>query len=271
MKLNKFFNNFFNKYFRKWLRVITVVLTALLVTVTLSYFVYHHQSEENGPAPIILKDILSGEFVKVSNNDMFSSNKDAIFLISWYGCPIGATYSWGIYGMLSKYTDLNKSVSTHSSDPNDVFPNTPGLIFNSLTFNAHGHTVRFYPIYLYNQYMNATVSGTPILAKNLIQTGLQELQKEAPEGIYQTAIDYTTKVPVLGYGKPSAFIGAPVHINSICIYSGTNGTYLINGPYFSPHLIDTFSPTYLESNYSSLQVIKNETIAFSEAFNFSIQ
>ncbi|MCL4336919.1 MAG: DUF929 domain-containing protein [Candidatus Thermoplasmatota archaeon] len=177
----------------------------------------------------------------------------------------------GIYGMLSKYTDLNKSVSTHSSDPNDVFPNTPGLIFNSLTFNAHGHTVRFYPIYLYNQYMNATVSGTPILAKNLIQTGLQELQKEVPGGIYQTAIDYTTKVPVLGYGKPSAFIGAPVHINSICIYSGTNGTYLINGPYFSPHLIDTFSPTYLESNYSSLQVIKNETIAFSEAFNFSIQ
>ena len=267
MKLNKFFNNFFNKYFRKWLRVITVVLTALLVTVTLSYFVYHHQSEENGPAPIILKDILSGEFVKVSNNDMFSSNKDAIFLISWYGCPIGATYSWGIYGMLSKYTDLNKSVSTHSSDPNDVFPNTPGLIFNPLTFNAYGHTVRFYPIYLYNQYMNATVSGTPILAKNLIQTGLQELQKEVPGGIYQTAIDYTTKVPVLGYGKPSAFIGAPPHINSICIFSGENGTYLVNGPFFSPSVINGYTVTYLLNNYSSILAMLNETDSFSHALN----
>jgi len=61
------------------------------------------------------------------------------------------------------------------------------------------------------------------------------------------------------------------HINSICIYSATNGTYLINGSYFSPQLIDNFTPTYLESNYSSLQVIKNEAFAFSEALNFSIQ
>jgi len=119
--------------------------------------------------------------------------------------------------------------------------------------------------------MNATVSGTPILAKNLIQTGLHVLQKEVPGGIYKTAIDNTTKVPVLGYGKPSAFIGVPAHINSICIYSGANGTYVINGPYFSPQLIDSFIPTYLESDYSSLQVIKSETFAFSEALNFSIQ
>ncbi|QRF75146.1 hypothetical protein Thermo_00639 [Thermoplasmatales archaeon] len=138
------------------------------MTVTLSYFVYHHQSEENGSAPIILKGIPSGEFVKVSNNYMFTSNKDAIFLIYWYGCPIGATYSLGIYGTLSTFTNLNKSAVSHSSDPNDVFPNTSGLIFTPLTFNAYVHTVRFYPIYLYNQYMNATASGTPTLAKNLI-------------------------------------------------------------------------------------------------------
>ena len=92
-----------------------------------------------------------------------------------------------------------------------------------------------------------------------------------PGGIYQTAIYYTTIVPALGYGKSSAFVGAPAHINSICIYSGPNGTYVINGPYFSPQLINSFTPTYLESNYSSLQVIKNETFAFSEALNLSIQ
>lgn len=253
------------------MRVLSVVLTALLVTVTLSYFVHYHRSAENSPGPIILEDIPSGKFVKVSNTDLFSSYQDAIFLISWYGCPIGAAYSWGIFGMLSKYTDLNKSVSTHRSDPNDVFPNTPGLIFSPFTFSAYGHTVKFYPVYLYNQYMDATVSGTPILAKNLIETGLQGLQNDVPGGIYQTAIDYTTKVPILGYEKPSAFIGAPAHINSICIYSGINGTYLINGPYFSPQLIDGFPPSYLESNYSSIQVIRNETNAFSEALNLSIQ
>ena len=267
MKLNKFFNNFFNKYFKRLLRVITVVLTAVLVTVTLSYFVNSHQSAENNPAPIIFKDIPSGKFVKVSNIDLFSPSQDAIFLISWYGCPIGATYSWGIYGMLSKYTDLNKSASAHSSDPNDVFPNTPGLIFKALTINAYGHAVKFYPIYLYNQYMNATVSGTPISPKNLIQTGLQELQKETPEGIYQIAIDYTTKVPILGYGKPSAFIGAPPHINSICIFSGENGTHLVNGPFFSPSVINGYTVTYLLNNYSSIPVILNETDSFSHALN----
>lgn len=82
--------------------------------------------------------------------------------------------------MLSRYTDLINNASTHRSDPNDVFLNTPELIFDPFTFNAYGHTVKFYPIYLYNQYMNATISGTPILTKNLIQTGLQELQKGVP-------------------------------------------------------------------------------------------
>jgi hypothetical protein len=36
------------------------------------------------------------ELMKI--NDPLPLAKDAIFLISWYGCPIGATYSWASMG-----------------------------------------------------------------------------------------------------------------------------------------------------------------------------
>ncbi|BCU67767.1 hypothetical protein HS7_12040 [Sulfolobales archaeon HS-7] len=132
------------------------------------------------------------------------------------------------------------------SDPYDSFsPNTPSLIFNNFTPNS---SVHFVFVYLYNEYLNATASNTPVRT-SLLTEGLVELKTTLPSPIYLLVKEYTTEKWIAGsFFSPSAYEGKPPHINTVLIITGPNGTYMVNGYLFSPMLIQGYSPQYLLVN-----------------------
>ncbi len=187
-------------------------------------------------AIVIISPFVLGPFEE-PNNSFFEVNykpsgKERVILISWAGCPIGASLSWPLYFALEKYG--NTSYYNWHSDPSDSFPCTPGLIFTGYSSN----TINASFIYLYNEnltgnFHNNTISG------NLVNYGLNELKSELPSAYYQMAKKYTTGEWISGsYFSTSADAVEPHHINTIIIISGSSGTYLLNGELYSPSSID---------------------------------
>ena len=205
--------------------IILPLVIAFILLLTLPYILYPFEVPLN-------------VFIKVSNQDLAKPGFTCIIFISWYGCPYGATDSWVLYAFLSHYGKIKYEFSY--SDPYDIYPNTPALIFLHFQPNS---TIQFKFLYLYNRYLNATASGLKV--SNYVQYGLEEIQKYFPS-YYSIIKEYVVdKWAQGGYFQSAAYMGNPPHIPTLIIISGTKGTYLLIGHIISPSLIAGKSPQYL--------------------------
>ncbi|BCU70468.1 DUF929 domain-containing protein [Stygiolobus caldivivus] len=189
-------------------------------------------------------------FIKVSNQDLAQAGISCIIFISWYGCPFGAADSWVLYAFLSHYGKIYYNFSY--SDPYDVYPNTPSLIFLSFKPNS---SIHFRFLYLYNRYLNATASGSQI--SNYIQYGLNQIQKDFPN-YYKLIKEYVVeKWAQGGFFQAAAYMGNPPHIPTLILISGDKGTYLLIGYMYNPSFIQGMSPQYLITHLNTT-FIKNK-------------
>lgn len=203
-----------------------------------------------------------GKFVKVSNQDLAPPNTVAVYVQSWIGCPVGAAASWAVYNALSEFGNL--TYYTHYSDPLDRAANhVPGLIFENFTPRHTAlnptTTVTFQIAYLYNEYLNGTPSGIPLNTSQLIPVGETELRQSFPSSVANLIIQYETQVPVQGYGKPSALIPDPPHLNFGILVSGPNGTWLLTTPLVSTSSVEGMEPSYVMSHLDQVPSIVNGT------------
>jgi len=77
--------------------VAAAVIVALLVVLAFVKPPATNTAQNGGSFPFL-------QFVKVSNRDYASSpNTVEVYLVSWEGCPNGATQSWPLYLALSHY------------------------------------------------------------------------------------------------------------------------------------------------------------------------
>ena len=175
-----------------------------------------------------------------------------VYYISWLGCPIGATDSWALFEALSSKANMSGDISFHTSSPTDVFPNTPGLIFENFTGNGFS----LQSIYVYGNSINLTskggnYQGTAIDYSNNI------LRNELPNSIYDLEINLTEKVPLQGNGVPSAYLSVDPHLNTNIIITNKNGTFMVNGPLYSPSLLQGLTPNVLYDNLSQYAFINS--------------
>lgn len=204
-------------------------------------------------SPYILQpfEVPLNTFFKVSNVNysLGGENSTCIVFISWYGCPYGATDSWILYSYLTHYGKVIYNVSY--SDPNDIYPNTPALIFLNFTPNS---TVHFKFIYLYNRYLNATVNGTVV--NNFVSYGLEVISNVLPQ-YYPFVKEYVTQKWASGsFFQPVAYMGNPPHIPSLIIVSSDKGTYMLIGHIINPSLISGYNTSYLLSHLSKLAFVQ---------------
>ncbi|MUN29399.1 DUF929 domain-containing protein [Sulfuracidifex metallicus] len=178
-------------------------------------------------AVLVLPTILPNEmfhFIKVSNTGY--SKKVTVYLISWYGCPYGASLSWPLYDALSHFGNIS-AASHYSIYESDVGGYVPGLIFLNFRPNS---SLSFHVIYLYNQYLNASPNGTYMA--NLVSGGLNELKVEAPKWIYTLVDKYDVNDRNIFTGlslSSPAYLGNPPHIPTTLIITGPNGTWILIG------------------------------------------
>jgi hypothetical protein len=249
------------KKHKLFVRKITVsIISVMLVLIGVAVYVHVSIFNRRESAPLITSPSLSwGSFTKVSD---YSSSGIKIYYISWYGCPIGAVDSWEFYNALSHYGNISNYVETHYSDPNDLYPNTPGLIFTrSFTLGD----ISFDPVYVYNQYLNATISGLPIPANDLLHQGMLEINSTLPSGIASIEYKVMYSIPTSYFGKPSGIENG--HINTNIIIVRDNGTWVLNGPLFNPLDLAGISPTQLLHNLQSNIHIAEESISVSKVID----
>ncbi|ARM76200.1 DUF929 domain-containing protein [Acidianus manzaensis] len=184
---------------------------------------------------------------KVSNQDL-SSNAVCIILISWYGCPFGAADSWVLYNFLSHYGNITFKIGY--SDPNDIYPNTPAVIFESFTSNS---TIHFRFVYLYNRFLNATYNGSEV--NNYVKYGLNVIKTEFPS-YYNIVKQYVVNDWASGgFFQSAANMGNPPHIPTTLIISSSKGTYMLIGYLYNPSDLKGYNVSYLLSHSSSLPFI----------------
>ncbi len=208
---------------KKYGNIIIIVISILIAIIIIATFAIQPLEEPKNT------------FFKVSKK----SKTIDVILVSWFGCPIGASLSWPLYFALSKYG--NVSYYESHSDPNDVYPNTPGLIFKGYSSKIINATF----IYLYNETLtgnscNKTING------NLVSYGLSELKARLPYSDYKIIKRYTTVDWISGsFFESSAYSVSPHHINTVLLISGPNGSYFLNGDLYSPKYISFYSDNYL--------------------------
>jgi len=199
-------------------------------------------------SPYILQpfEVPLNTFLMVSNQ---GSSYTCIVLVSWYGCPYGATDSWVLLDFLSHYGKLTYNLTY--SDPNDVYPNTPGVIFTSFVPNS---TIHFKFLYLYNRYLNATANGTVV--SNYVSYGLSMIKQELPQ-YYDIIQTYVTQKWASGsFFQPATYLGNPPHIPTLIIVSGKNGIYMLIGHLIDPAEVNSYNSSYLLTHYSQLSFIQ---------------
>ena len=110
-------------------------------------------------------------------------------------------------------------------------------------------------------------SNTPIPSSQLVSTGESEINASGlPSAITSLAYKYTAVVPT-NQGKPSAYLGNPAHVNTVLIITGPSGTWMLNGPYFDPTYLLSYTYQYLQSNYNGVNPIVNEMSAINSQLN----
>ncbi|MBB5254772.1 DUF929 domain-containing protein [Sulfurisphaera ohwakuensis] len=161
-----------------------------------------------------------GYIFKVNNINYAGNNTVQIYFISWYGCPNGAASSWVLYLVLSKYGIVNVKPHTSKFVPR-LDSAIPGLIFLNYTPKSN---VDFHFIYLYNEYLNETVTGIPISGDQAIYLGLQELKSEVPNWVYKIVYFYNIEDKLVNLSNGSIAF-AYKHLVTTCIITGPKGTY----------------------------------------------
>ncbi|BFI76813.1 DUF929 domain-containing protein [Sulfurisphaera ohwakuensis] len=225
------------------------------------------------------------QFAKVSSQDYAPPGKVEVYLVSWIGCPFGASDSWGLYIALSHYGVVNVTPNYSdleqipiSAPDNTISGKVPGLIFNSFNPNS---SVEFHPIYLLGRIFTSNSSaslpnGTIITysGNSLVSFELNELQKLAPSWVYNLIYQYQITTPFPGHNEGIAYLGNPPHIVSTVIITGPNGTWMIMGydqqvNFGMPGLLAQYAADY---NYNTqlpamiLQDIKNGNIPSQISF-----
>lgn len=217
---------------------------------------------------LVLPSLLPNDlfhFIKVSNKG-YSKNV-SIYLVSWYGCPFGASLSWPLYDVLSHFG--NVSAETHYSIyESDIGGYVPGLLFLDFIPNS---TVSFHYVYLYNEYLNASPEGTPM--KNLVEGGIEELRNEAPTWVYQLILEYDINDSDIFTGLSMvspAYMGNPPHIPTTLIITGPNGTWILIGYLNSlnPSSLAVSSEGHINKNYIlSLTSVKESASTIMSVIN----
>ena len=181
------------------------------------------------------------KLVKISNTNYSRNGSVQVYFLSWYGCPLGAIDSWGLYIALSKYGILN--VTPNYSDleailmsPNSTFlGKTPGLLFVSYKPKPNSNVI-FHAIYFLGRIypLNSTASlpnGTIIKysGSSLVNIELNEIKKLAPSRVYNLVYKYEIKIPYKN-GAPVVYFrkGFP-HAVTALIITGPNGTWMMLG------------------------------------------
>ena len=247
----------------------TIIIVVILVSVSLEFNIFKDNSTDSISIP---NPFPFGSFVKISNNNF--SNQIHFYWISWYGCPIGAANSWGLYLAVEEHIPaISNDITLHTSDPYDSAPGEPGLLFNGDVSNGNYY---FSVYYMYNEYHNATAAGTPITSNQLVSVGLQEVNSTEPSFISSMiyTIQTQTASQTSSSGAPIAPIGSTgYHLVTTLIITGPNGAYYMQGPafnladltsnptaasnYLNSQAYESYvlSPSYVESNMKSIGVI----------------
>ncbi len=194
-------------------------ITALVIAITLIFIILF--SFWGAVISIFMPDPLN-HLVKVSNKD-FAGNLTEIYFISWYGCPYGATLSWPLYVLLKHYGNVS-IIPHYSIVESDIGEAVPGLIFTNFSTNS---SIQFHYIYLYNQYLNATITGVKV--SNLVRYGMSVIQNNTPEWVYSLVKKYEINEPLAGFMISVADAGNPPHIATALIITSPKGTWMLIG------------------------------------------
>ena len=211
------------------------------------------------------------QFAKVSSENYAGNNTVQVYFISWYGCPFGASDSWGLYIALSNYGQLNvtpnysdvEAVPLTQNQP--VVGTVPGLTFNSFVPKS---IVDFHPIYLLGRiYPNNTAvlpNGTIISWNKILNVELNELKQEVPSWMYNLIYEYQIQLPYRN-GQPIAELGNPPHIVSTIIITGPHGTWMLMGYdqqvyYSAPGVLVLFAKQNHDAPLLLLEMIQQHNI-----------
>lgn len=233
---------------KKILNIAVIIFSIIMAIIIISPFILSPFEEPNN------------RFFPVNYK---STGKEKIILISWAGCPIGASLSWPLYLSLKNHGNI--TYYPWHSDPGDSFPCTPGLIFTNYTSN----TINASFIYLYNENLTGNFENKSI-SGNLINYGLNELKSDLSPGLYHIAKKYTTQEWIAGsyFGTSSEEV-SPHHINTIIIISGENGTELLNGYLYNPSNIKNYSDNQLLENGSNVSYIHHACEVINNYINIA--
>ena len=232
-------------------KFIYVPFIALAVVIVLVLTVSSFHSQQSGTTVQASTPYFT--FAKVSNSSFSQGNRVEVYLVSWVGCPYGASDSWGLYLALSHFGDLNVTPNLSDVELVETPNNTtapvavPGLIFNGFRPNS---TVDFHAIYLLGRlYNNGTASlpnGTLIPTSEVLQVELNELRTEAPQWVYNLVYQYQVESGMV-YETPVP------HIASTVIITGPNGTWMLVGYDGS---VNHYMPYYIgTSGYNATQIL----------------
>ena len=248
VETGKRFSDFITENKKMFTVIAAIIIAIILISVSLEFNVFKDNSTNSVSIP---NPFPWGSFVKISDNNF--SSQIHFYWISWYGCPIGAANSWGLYLAVQEHIpSISTDITLHTSDPNDAAPGEPGLIFNGPVSNGNYY---FSSYYMYNEYHNATAAGIYIPSNQLVSVGLNEVNSTEPSFISsmiykiqtQTASETSTS------GKPIAPIGASgYHLVTALIITGPNGAYYMQGPAFNlADLTTNPSAAYQYINYQN--------------------
>ena len=237
-------------------KVIVIVVGVVLIVTVLyfgGYIPHFHSGNTNQPNFVAPTTITWGSFTEISNQNFAGSGQENIYFVSWIGCPIGASLSWALNYTFSHYQGVtNVRTEGHYSDPNEAgdAASLPGLLFmDSFSYNQNGIKISFYPVYMYNETLFGYANNnTPIPSSNLVSAGLSVVNSSVPSGISALVYKYTNLVNVsISPYHPSAFLSTPHHMNTVLVITGDFGTYMLNGPIFSPTSLSGVSYQTLEN------------------------
>lgn len=256
---NKFNGLSKNKTF---LGIVTVLVAFVLIAVVLDFsglvgnvsFISNGNNNSSSGLPSFIK---SSQFCNISSGNIGTKNQVNIYVMSWQGCPIGASESWMWYlyikqtvPTLSNYAKLPISY-THQSSPADSFYATPGLLFNNYSFTNSNHVViNFHIDYVYPQFLPTPHSQA------VVNAGISTLKTTSgfPTAAINDFVDYQTIVPTSVRGVTEPLANAAGHLTTCIIISGNNGTFFLEGGLYSfsysPSIVNETS-SYMLNNSAS--------------------
>ncbi len=260
---------------KKHLKVVAVVIVVIVIIAVFAFNLVHLPTSNGGytlPSNVPFSDF--GTYYKVNSSDYAPSNSVNIYFVTWVGCPYGAGNSWELYNYLNGFSSIQSSVSGHFSDPNEgKLASVPGLLFTNSPISVkgvNGYSINLDSYYMYNEYMSQGYNApyVNITSSNAISVALSELQADnLPVPIFNIVKAFTTIVDATSYTKPSAYLGNPAHINTITIFTGPKGTYIVNGGVIDPQPLEQYTYSTLLSTPDVCAEVSSGTTLVSNIVN----